>query len=466
MAKFMADDGIAIERIRVPKSSMRAVSVAAPLPAHIASRQIKVKFPGAHESTLSSLVQSLSVTKLQVAFKWSDPAKGEDLLSRKLPFLSFEGTVGELMSALRTGMGVASWYENGLIYLSNQDKYAVTLPQNEDILKAVKTELESLGATDVLTSLNGGKVIYTAPPTTQDQIIGPFLSRMARNLSVINMQVAVASLSLTDKSEQGFDWNKFKVAFSSQADGIENLTTAEDVPSNDSDDGEEEADKPNEGGLIGKAVDLTAGGLSLSRNKMGSVFGTYGALSVAGAVSFLSNFGETTITQNVSLKTLSGTEVKLQSGQEIPYVKGVSNTSSGDNTTGSTDTETVETGLIVEMTPFYDADAELVTVSVDVSLDAVLDWVELNAGNEIGTLTQPVIQKQNMNDIVRLQAGKTVVIGGLQYDSETSNGVEPALLRRAFEGTGKSTGKRAKDVSRNALFIIIRPTLTVYETEE
>src|SRR5690606_15714779 len=143
-----------------------------------------------------------------------------------------------------------------------------------------------------------------------------------------------------------------------------------------------------------------AGGLSLSKNKMGSVFGTYGALSIAGAVSFLSNFGETSITQNVALKTLSGTEVKLQSGQEIPYVKGVSNTSSGENTTGSTDTETVETGLIVEMTPFYDADAQIVTVSVDVTLDAVLDWVELSAGNQIGTLTQPVIQKQNMNDIV------------------------------------------------------------------
>lgn len=474
MAQFAADEGLAIERVKVPKSSMRAVSVASPLPASITARKIKIKFPGALDATLTSLVQTLSASKVQIAFKWSNPEEGEELLSRKLPFLSFEGSIGELMSTLRTGMGVASWYENGVVYLSNQDRYAVTLPQNEEILKSVKSELEELGARNVLTSLNGGKVIYTAAPTTQDHVIGPFLSRMARNLSVINMQVAVISLSLTDKTESGFDWNKFRIAFASSPDGIKSLTTAEKETTTGtgtgtgSGDSEDEGDEPTEGGLIGKAVDLTSGGLSLSRTKMGNVFGTYGALSVAGAVSFLSNFGQTTITQNVSLKTLSGTAVKLQSGQEIPYVKGVSNTttSNSNNTTGSTDTDTVETGLIVEMSPFFDADAELVTVGVDVKLDEVTDWVELSAGNEIGTLTQPVIQKQNMNDIVRLQAGRTVVIGGLQYNNDASSGVEPALLRRALEGTGKTTGKRARDISRNALFIAIRPTLTIYETEE
>lgn len=462
--RFVDETPTAIERVKVPSSSMKAVSVGGPLPSHIASMPIDIKFPGEHEATLSSLVQTLSAVNLQVAFQWSNPTQGEDILRRKLPFLSFEGTIGELMSALRTGLGIVSWYENGLIYISNQERYAITLPQNKDVMSAVSEEIKSLGAGNVVTSLRGGKIIYTASPTLQDQVIGPFLDRMRRNLAVVNMQVAVVSLALNDNSDSGFDWNAFSMAFDSTAKGIKEGTGSSGSSTSADGDG---ASSGADGDLVGEAIKLGAGGLSLSKTNLGNVFGTYGALTVAGALNFLSNFGTTNVTQNVSLKTLSGSTVKLQSGQEVPYVSGVSNTSSGDNTTGSTETETVQTGLTIEMSPQFDSDAEIVTVDVDVKLDAILDFVELSAGNQIGTITQPLVQKQNMNDIVRVQAGKTVVIGGLQYDSDSQSGVEPAFIRKQLQkqGKGLTGGSRSQQVTRNALFIILRPTITVYEAE-
>lgn len=456
---------------------MKAVSVGAPLPSHIASMPIDVKFPADNEATLSSLVQTLSAVNVQVAFQWSNPSQGEDILKRKLPFLAFQGTIGEMMSALRTGLGIVTWYENGLIYISNQERYAITLPQNKDILDSVKDEIKNLGADNIVVSLRGGKIIYTASPTTQDQVIGPFLNRMARNLAVVNLQVAVVSLALNDKSDTGFDWNKFQIALNSTPKGIDDLTRSRDTSTgssgsnngNGNDNGSGSSETRGEpGDLVGHAIDLTNAGLTLSKTNLGQVFGTYGAVTVAGAVNFLSNFGTTNITQNVSLKTLSGSVVKLQSGQEVPYVKGVSNTNNGDNSIGSTETEKVETGLTIEMKPHYDSDAEVVTVDVDVKLDAILEFVELKAGNQIGTLTQPLVQKQNMNDIVRVQAGRTVVIGGLQYDSDESKGNEPAFLRKRLQDTGRSdktAGARSRNVTRNALFIILRPTLTVYEAE-
>lgn len=466
--RFVEDESIAIDRIKVPKSSMKAVSVGAPLPSHISSMPIKIKFPGEHDATLSSLVQTLSAVNLQVAFQWSNPTQGEDILQRKLPFLGFEGNVGELFSALRTGLGIVTWYENGLIYISNQERYAITLPQNKEVLDAVKDELKELGADNIVVSLRGGKVIYTASPTTQDQMIGPFLDRMARNLAVVNMQVAVVSLAINDTSETGFDWSKFQAAFDKTPDGMKKLTTASGSGSNSSSGTSSEVSEGAKGveeGLVGTAVELAAGGLTMSTTNLGHVFGIYGASTVAGALNFLSTFGNTNVTQNVSLKTLSGSTVKLQSGQEVPYVKGVSNTNSGDNTVGSSETETVETGLTIEMSPFYDSDSEIVTVEVDVQLDAILDFVELSAGNQIGSLTQPLVQKQNMNDIVRIQAGKTTVIGGLQYDNESFSGNEPSFLRKKLQHTNKVAGSRGRNVQRNALFIILRPTLTVYEAE-
>lgn len=458
--KFVDDVSVPVERITVPASSMRAVAARPEVPEYIRKMPIEVNFPP--QSDLGALVFALSSVNLQVAFQWADPTQSEAVLQKKLPFVNFEGSVGELLSALRNGLGLVSWYEDGMIYLSDQQRYALTLPQNTDVLDSVSKEIEQLGASDIVTSVRGGKIIYSASPTVQDELIGPFLDRMERNLAVVNMQVAVVSLSLNDSSEVGFDWDAFKVAFDSTQGGISAASGAESAPAAGDADGEGEQDSGAVAGTIGSIV---GSGLSLSHTNLGNVFGTYGALTISSAVKFLSTFGHTNVTQHVSLKTLSGSKVELQSGQEVPYVTGVSTTSDGDNTIGASDTDTVETGLKLELEPYYDGDSQIVTVDVSVDLNQILQFVELSAGDQIGSLTQPLVQKQNMKDLVRVRAGKTVVIGGLQYDSDTKSANEPSVIRKRLEGTGRMFGKDSRDVQRSALFIILRPTVTVFERE-
>lgn len=476
---------------------MKAVADHPEVPDAVKRMPIELTFPADGSATLASLVQSLSFDKLQVTFQWSNPTQEDSVLTKKLPFLSFQGSVGELLDALKNGLGLVAWYQDGMIYLSDQQRYSVSMPQNKDILEAVSKEVESLGAKNIVTSLRGGKLLYTASPSTQDDLIGPFLDRMARNLAVINMQVAVVSLSLTDTSEVGFDWDAFKLAFDSTASGISaansttsstgttdstgTSTTSGSTTSGSTTSGSTTSTGTTSGtgtstgttttsvtGQKGTAISIAGSTLSLAKTNLGSVFGTYGALTVGSAVKFLSTFGNTNVTQHVSLKTLSGSEVSLQSGQQVPYVKGVSSTSNSNssNSTGSSDTATVDTGLKLKLNPLYDSDAQVVTVDVDVDLNSILSYVQLNAGNDIGTLTQPLVQKQNMKDLVQVQAGKTVVIGGLQYNSEAYNGNEPTALRNALEGTDKSFGSDKKDISRSALFIILRPTVTVYDKEQ
>lgn len=469
---------VAIERIRVPKSSMKPQADRPEIPAGIKNRRIDVLFQANHEANLESLVLSLAGGYgIQVSFQWSDPTQGEDILKKRLPFLHFEGTVGELMASLRNGLGLVTWYEDGMIYMSDKQRYTVTVPQNEDILKALSEELKSLGADNIVTSLRGGKLIYTASPTVQDELIKPFMDRMARNLSVINMQVAVVSLALNDKSESGFDWDAFKVAFDSTKGRLDSVNGN---GSNSDDDNDDDDDDDNSSGTtgnnkdvwspetVGNVISATGSALTLGRTSTGSLFGTYGALNISSAIKFLSNFGHTNVTQNVSLKTLSGSAVAFQSGQEVPYVSGVDSNSynnDSDNTYGSTKTDKVETGLKLEMKPLYDGDSELVTIDVKVDLNQILQFVELSAGNEIGSLTQPLVQKQNLSDLVQVQAGRTVVIGGLQYDSDTFDGNEPSIIREKLSEMNRSIGKRSRETQRNALFIILRPAVTIYEAE-
>lgn len=474
----------AIERVTVPKSSMKPFAQHPPVPSEITSQPIDIGFPVDNPATLNSLVLVLASRNIQISFQWSDPTQGDKILSKKLPFLSFKGTIGELLSTLRNGVGLVSWYEDGMIYLSDQQRYSVTLPQNDDILKAVSAEVKSLGADNVVTSLRGGKLLYTATPSVEDDLIGPFLDRMSRNLSVINMQVAVVSLALTDNTNTGFDWESFKVAFDSTAKTLSDVTAAPTTAattatgtttgtttSTTTTSTNGTTTTTASGGFtpsgVGTVAAVTGTALTFGRTSTGNVFGTYGALNVASAINFLSTFGHTNVKQNVSLKTLSGTEVSFQSGEDIPYVKNVTNSTASNSTTtsGSTQTDKVETGLKLDMKPLYDGDSHLVTVDVKMDLNQLVRFVNLSAGNQIGNLTQPEVQKQNLKNLVQVQAGQTVVIGGLQYDSEDFAGNEPAMLRDKLANAGLSTGKRKRDVTRNALFIVLRPSVTVYQAE-
>jgi hypothetical protein len=79
-----------------------------------------------------------------------------------------------------------------------------------------------------------------------------------------------------------------------------------------------------------------------------------------------------------------------------------------------------------------------------------------------------LVQDQELNDIVRTPAGRTIVIGGLQIDNEQFNGSEPVALRNIFAQAGTTPdvlSSRAQDIKRDALFVILRPTVTVFVPE-
>ena len=437
--RFAADIGPGITRVRVPSAGAGVASLRTPVPASIRSRPVRIEFM-TQTATMGDLVDALSASDVQIAFRWQRE-NGQAVLQKTLPFTRFNGTMGGLLDALRTGMGIVAWQEGDLVFLSDADQYTISLPQDDEIIKAISASITSLGATNVVESIESGQIIYTAPPAVQDESIRPFLQRSVQNLSTVNLQVAIVSLALTDQSSQGFDWSKFSA-------GIDNR------PAVAAADGSTPAER------LGQFFDLTSDGAALGTTVDGALFGVRAVASVAGAIDFLSTFGNTNVTQNVQLRTISGKAVEIRSGQDIPYVKNVGATSDeGGNVTGSSSTETIKTGLTVGMTPRFDAASGLVTVGVDLELTSVLEFVELNAGNQLGTLTQPRIQEQSLNDIVQMRAGQTAVIGGLQYDQESYNGNEPTFLRDTARRNSIAFGSRSVDVTRSSLFIILRPTV-------
>ena len=506
---------IAVERVRVPRGSFKPQRNASPIPADLRSVHLEIRFP--QDATLRDLVAATtaSAPNVQIAFRFTKD-KSEDILKRKIPFVRYEGTLGNFLDSLRTAMGVVVFHENGLIYISDREQYSVAVPQNEEMLDSLSKELKDLGADDIVASVRGGRIVYSASAAVQRDVIGPYLDRFSRNMAVVTIQTALVSVSITDDSSTGFDWNKLKVAFDGRNSKLSALTSGTSTTATTASGLVNPATGLATTGLgatglatgygttgygatglgttglgtsgtsgiglstvdPGRVMDLTKDGLVVSTTSLGRLGGAFGATSITGAIDFLSNFGTTKVDQNVQMKTLSGTEVKLRSGQQVPYVRGVQLSGAGYGNgygnqygggLGSSLTDKVETGLTMEVTPYYDADAEVVTMEVDVKLKEILSFVDLNAGNQLGSFTQPLTQDQELTDIVRIQAGRTVVIGGLQSDSETFTGVEPTALRNATASRAGGSGvfgNRSQKVKRNALFIILRPAVTVFVPED
>ncbi len=454
-ARLEADGPPAITHVPVGRGMLVVHSVREALPAAVAARRISVSYP-AGENTLDRLVTMLSFTGVRVATRF-EQSTDADMLARRLPFRAFAGTLGELTGVLQGGMGVVSWWQDGTLFLTDRDRYAFTVPQIADVIQSVAADLKSLGVDDVTPSLRGGQIVFSAPPSLYNEVVRPYIDRIHRNMAMVKVQLAVVTLSMNDQSASGFDWSKLSLQFNSRPgrDGTDGAGVGTGAPPTGN--GQAAATDP----------------ISFALSPTGEILGVSGVFTVAGAIDFLSRFGNADTKQNVEVHTLSGAQVTLRSGQEIPYVSGVGvNTIGGAGTIspgllGSAQTATVKTGLTIRLTPFYDADTRLVTADLSVLVNSLIRFVQLSAGNQVGIITQPQTQEQALNDIVRVVAGNTVVLGGLQVDSNAFDNSEPVATRREDDPQAVSpVGHRAQTLSREALFIIIRPTVTVFVEQD
>lgn len=371
------------------------------------------------------------------------------IFDRPLPFRYFKGTVGELLRRLESTGNIAVWYDGGLV-VGDVRRYSIAVMQNQDIVYSIVKELKRLGAKDVVGSVGAGEIIYSAPPRTNGEVIEPYLRRLSGNLSEVTMEVALVTVNMTRSSEQGFDWSAFNFGYNANV-------TSFNAPGSGTTSGT--------GGSTTPSTQLKSGAFTLNTSafnaNLGDIFGAGKILTVAGAIKFLSKLGNTEVAQNVELRTLSGAPVILRSGEEIPYVSGVGTAVTGGlsgTSLGNSQTARLGTGLTMNVDPRYDSSSGIVTMDIGIKLVDLIDMVQLNAGNQLGTLTQPHTREQGLNSILRLSAGQTAILGGIRRDLSSMNRSGP------FGAFG--IGSKAKDREVFWLFAIVRPVVTVYETAD
>lgn len=338
---------------------------------------------------------------------------------------SYKGDIGGFIDLISDASDLTFRSKSGSIIVDNRKNYIVQIEQQKDLTTIISDSIEKLGANDVFASSESGSISYSASTRNQYQIAS-YLKRISENTALIEMQIAIINVDLTEVTNSGFDWSALSLNL-----GEKSLFDIE-----------------NGFGPKGELLSLSSSSAGLTISG--------GDFSLTSALNLLSSYGESTTEQNITLQTLSGVPVTIESGSEIPYIADIPVASNDSNTTSGIETETLKTGLKIALEALYDNDESMVTVDLDMSIVSLTGFRDLVESAEFGTISQPETQNQSLKNIIKLKAGDTALIGGLVINREQNDKNNLSFLKKLPTASEKVNQKRS------AVFFMLRPTVTVY----
>lgn len=433
------------------------------------------------KANLSALASALSA--LQVSVLVQDASVGDKALG--IPY--YKGTLGALLQSVSALKNVFFVWDGSALLLEKEAHFSATIPQIPKLTKKVQAELVTLGAKDVTLSNQTGTVNFEASPSAMQQI-KPYLASLNNNSALVTLRVAVISVQLANSHDSGVNWGALEAAvspgiltsplstlisglpsgsggsaFSSPSVPQTPSSSATPASSSSSTSGNNTQSSSTTGtsGLAtsstttptGTTLALSGSGMQLTINNP--------SFSFSGVLQFLDTYGKTSTLQNVLVRTLAGTKVKLENNTEIPYVSNVGvgavgSSSNASTTVGTASTSTANSGITLTLSPYYDYQTGQVTISIKVEINAVLGFNQLSAGSQLGSLTQPTTQTEELTSLIKVLPGQPVILGGLRYRTLSDN-------RQGLPWLA-SHGFASKDVqiTDQEMIIVLRPTVTVY----
>ena len=180
------------------------------------------------------------------------------------------------------------------------------------------------------------------------------------------------------------------------------------------------------------------------------------------AIDLLESFGKTRVLSSPKLMALNNQTALLKVVNNLVYftVKADTTTTAnvGTTTTFTTTPQTVPVGVVMSVLPQINENG-MVSLTVRPTISRQVGTVDdpnpnLKTAGVVNSV--PVIQVREMESLLQVQSGQTVVLGGLiQDDSNTSRDGLPVLSRP--EGIGAVFGQHERSNSQTELVIFLRP---------
>ncbi len=181
------------------------------------------------------------------------------------------------------------------------------------------------------------------------------------------------------------------------------------------------------------------------------------------AIDLLESFGKTKVLSSPKLMALNNQTALLKVVNNLVYfsidVQSGTTSSTGIVLTPSTYTTTAHTvpvGIVMSVTPQI-SDQGLVSLTVRPTISRIVDTVP-DPNPALGSVKNsiPVIQVREMESLLQVRSGQTVILGGLiQDDSNNARDGLPGLSRP--EGIGAVFGQHERINNQTELVIFLRP---------
>ena len=272
----------------------------------------------------------------------------------------------------------------------------------------------------------------------QHELVQQYLDRvMQASQRQVLIEATIVEVSLKDQYRAGIDWSKALQ------------------------------------GTTGWTINTLGGGTNaLARSLTPFIKATYtnsGSNGFAAAIDLLESFGNTKVLSSPKLMALNNQTALLKVVDNLVYftVKADTTTTANVTTTTFTTTpQTVPVGIVMSMTPQINENG-MVSLTVRPTISRNVGFVRdpnpsipVNIPNQV-----PIIQVREMESLLQIQSGQTVVLGGLiQDNANTGRDGIPVLSRP--DGLGAVFGQHERINSQTELVIFLRPIVVTSPTHE
>jgi type II secretory pathway component GspD/PulD (secretin) len=372
--------------------------------------------------------------------------------------IDFKGPVKELFDYLSSSTRYFYTIEGNSLTVRSKETFRVNIPSYPGILEKVSENIKALGGTEISYDDLSNNLSFTADYAAYRRIMD-FATDIRDNMSLVTMRVILLNVRLTGQKNFGIDWTKLVFGYNHQrvpADkfGIPGTFSASTDSSGSTNSGST--------GSSGTTTTTTATATATIGTSVGAIASATGAnIYIEGAkftlstlLNFISNYGKSSLIQNVSLQTLSGKKAKLSAITETPYVSsvGLSTLSSTTaSTTSSASTDKAKAGVELEITPSYTKRDGTLTIGMNIGIFGVNSMLKLSAGT-LGEFSQPETSKKTVETTIRMSPSQTAIIGGLIFDKK--NGQVSGLNDNTYLGN-----TTANSYEKEELVVLVKPQI-------
>lgn len=275
--------------------------------------------------------------------------------------------------------------------------------------------------------------------TKQQELVQQYLDRVMQSAQrQVLIEATIVEVSLKDEYHAGIDWSKALQ------------------------------------GTTGWAINTLGGGTNaLAGTLTPFIQATYtntGSNGFTAAINLLESFGDTKVLSSPKLMALNNQTALLKVVDNLVYfnVKADTTTTAnvGTTTTFTTTPQTVPVGIVMTMTPQINENG-MVSLTVRPTISRNVGFVKdpnpsipSDIPNQV-----PVIQVREMESLLQIRSGQTVILGGLiQDDRNNARDGIPGLSRP--EGIGAIFGQHERINSQTELVIFLRPIVVSNPTLE